>query len=405
MLTKSQQEAKQQIVDWLGSKGQGNIFRLSGYAGTGKSYLINELEDDCHDFYNIFRVAYTGKACHVMREMGMKNVSTIHSLIYNTYYDRDSEEFIHKLKDSMKGAMNSLIIVDEASMVPQHMQDELEEMFVDCHILYVGDSGQLPPVNSLGGAVDTPNVELSEIVRQADTNPIVDVADMVRRGQSIKSDKCYTKCVNGETLGVSVGRTELFKSDLQASVRNQFHDSPILVLANKDRASINNKIVDLYEYCENYMVLANDKTERVFNGMVVKPYRDFTVPKHPCITHLEICDPDAVDGHRQITVNTANIGRSTYLNPDLLRRELGANPSAIIPPSIDYGYAMTVHKAQGSTVDVAYIARAGYEKNIDIYSRWMYTALTRASKRVHVISIDSLKKELQLIKGGNEPRR
>lgn len=84
----SQQEAALEAVQkWLSSDQQ--VFRLFGYAGTGKTTLARHLHADHY-------AAYTGKAAHVLREKGCAEASTIHSLIYNTR--EKSAERLRKLR-------------------------------------------------------------------------------------------------------------------------------------------------------------------------------------------------------------------------------------------------------------------------------------------------------------------
>src|SRR5437016_10481587 len=79
-----QDAALKAVAAWLKAKpGTGNtplIFRLFGYAGTGKTTLARHLAEGVHG--KVHYAAFTGKAALVMHRKGCAGASTIHSLIY-----------------------------------------------------------------------------------------------------------------------------------------------------------------------------------------------------------------------------------------------------------------------------------------------------------------------------------
>ena len=86
MVTPHQDSALKAVADWLKAKpGAGStppIFRLFGYAGTGKTTLARHIADGVDG--EVKYAAFTGKAASVMRGKGCHGASTIHSLIYRT---------------------------------------------------------------------------------------------------------------------------------------------------------------------------------------------------------------------------------------------------------------------------------------------------------------------------------
>src|SRR5450759_498092 len=80
--TPHQDDALKAVADWLKAKpGTGNtpqVFRLFGYAGTGKTTLANHIAEDVDG--EVKFAAFTGKAASVMRGKGCRGASTIHSL-------------------------------------------------------------------------------------------------------------------------------------------------------------------------------------------------------------------------------------------------------------------------------------------------------------------------------------
>ena len=68
------------IEEWL--KGDQQVFRLFGYAGTGKTTLAQDFAQYVSG--TVLYCAFTGKAGHVMRQKGCSNATTFHSLAYHT---------------------------------------------------------------------------------------------------------------------------------------------------------------------------------------------------------------------------------------------------------------------------------------------------------------------------------
>ena len=82
--TPHQDAALKAVADWLkakpGKNGTPPVFRLFGYAGTGKTTLARHIAEGVDG--GVKFAAFTGKAALVMRNKGCDNASTIHSLIY-----------------------------------------------------------------------------------------------------------------------------------------------------------------------------------------------------------------------------------------------------------------------------------------------------------------------------------
>ena len=192
-LTKQQQEAEKLIVEWFqGWKDrQKQIFVLSGYAGTGKTFLINHAMEvmGLKDSQVAFGTP-TGKAAAVLIQRG-RDAATVHRLIY---IPEEVEETVTvagksvtKKKISFKKKESipeyRLIVLDEVSMMDEKMMDDLLSFGIP--VLATGDPGQLPPVSGKNPLISKPDYFLTEIVRQAEGDPIVRLATMARNGQKI----------------------------------------------------------------------------------------------------------------------------------------------------------------------------------------------------------------------------
>jgi exodeoxyribonuclease-5 len=90
--TPHQDSALQAVSDWLkakpGQNGNPRIFRLFGYAGTGKTTLAKHIAEGVDG--EVKFAAFTGKAALVMRSKGCFDAQTIHSMIYRA---RDKTSF------------------------------------------------------------------------------------------------------------------------------------------------------------------------------------------------------------------------------------------------------------------------------------------------------------------------
>src|SRR5579872_2082087 len=168
-----QDAALSAVSDWLkakpGHNGTPQVFRLFGYAGTGKTTLARHIADDAGG--EVKFAAFTGKAASVMRGKGCKGASTIHGLIYRA---RESGEEIPSfdLWDEAPASKAELIIIDECSMVDSELGRDLLSFGVP--VLVLGDPAQLPPIQGGGFFTEAePDAMLTEVHRQAQDDPIV----------------------------------------------------------------------------------------------------------------------------------------------------------------------------------------------------------------------------------------
>src|SRR4051794_17930041 len=122
MFTPHQDAALKAVAAWLKQKpgrgGTPQIFRLFGYAGTGKTTLARHLAQDVHG--KVLFAAFTGKAALVMRSKGCRDASTIHSLIYRPLESEDKQPSF-ELSDDAPARQGKLIVIDECSMVDEEL--------------------------------------------------------------------------------------------------------------------------------------------------------------------------------------------------------------------------------------------------------------------------------------------
>src|SRR5215218_5716245 len=166
-----QDAALKSVSEWLNAKpgrnGTPQVFRLFGYAGTGKTTLARHIAE--HVDGKVLFAAFTGKAAQVMRSKGCQGASTIHSLIYRTL-ESGAEVPSFTLWDDAPASKAKLIIIDECSMVDAELGRDLMSFGVP--VLVLGDPAQLPPVQGGGFFTETePDAMLTEVHRQAQGDP------------------------------------------------------------------------------------------------------------------------------------------------------------------------------------------------------------------------------------------
>ncbi len=184
--TPHQDAALKAVDDWLkakpGRNGTPQVFRLFGFAGTGKTTLARHVADNVDG--EVKFAAFTGKAALVMRNKGCDGASTIHSLIYRAR-ESGEEQPNFELWDDAPASKAKLIVIDECSMVDAELGRDL--LSFDCPLLVLGDPAQLPPIQGGGFFTETePDVMLTEVHRQAEHDPIVRMSMDVREGRSLQ---------------------------------------------------------------------------------------------------------------------------------------------------------------------------------------------------------------------------
>src|SRR6201747_636511 len=197
--TPHQDSALKAVADWMkakpGRNGTPPIFRLFGYAGTGKTTLARHIADGVDG--EVKFAAFTGKAAWVIRNKGCDNASTIHSLIYRA---RESgvEQPSFELWDDAPASKAKLIVIDECSMVDAEMGRDL--MSFECPLLVLGDPAQLPPIQGGGFFTNVePDAMLTEVHRQAQEEHIIRMSMDVREGSPREFGQYW------ETRGVPAG--------------------------------------------------------------------------------------------------------------------------------------------------------------------------------------------------------
>lgn len=184
VLTRSQEILIGKLKEWFFTKSK-PYFSYSGAPGTGKTTVIRIFVNEIGLSYDEFiTAAYVGKAVLLLLRKGLR-ATTIHSLIYHVYvdiqksltpYEEPKKILKFGLKDKLSD-MLKLIIVDEATMVNDKMLKEILSFGIP--IVFTGDINQLPPVFGISSVMLNPDFILTELMRQAEDDPIVMISQRI----------------------------------------------------------------------------------------------------------------------------------------------------------------------------------------------------------------------------------
>jgi exodeoxyribonuclease-5 len=360
------------VSRWL-KAGRPQIFRLFGFAGTGKTTLAKKIAEEAGG--EVLFAAFTGKAAQVMRNKGCANARTIHSLIYRPRGEKAEKETgelqpAFSLNRASPVAKAKLIVVDECSMVDQALGRDL--LSFGTPVLVLGDPGQLPPVKTGegGGGYFTehePDVMLTEIHRQARDNPIVALAQTVREGGRPEYGRYGDSRV--------IGRDDIDSTEVLAA-------DQVLVGRNRTRHLYNRRIRALKGFegvlpaaGDKLVCLRNSSEKGLLNGGLWRVSSVGTKPS-PILTMLVKSEDEGPQGaSAKIRVPK----RMFEEGPEAVAWEQRKHSD-----EFDYGYALTVHKAQGSQWDRLVLFDESFAFR-ESRERWLYTAITRAAEQITIV--------------------
>lgn len=416
-LTQEQEGIVTGILDWLqhsSHAGKDQVRVLTGCAGTGKTTLVTELLKRMpYDItLNTAVVTYTGKASDVLAgKLGNEGcpvgyVGTMHSLFYTVIREEDNGDvefgtkgFYHeKGKDSRLPVTQvelmtnsgpqlitlSFIVVDELSMIDQTMLQDLKRFRVP--ILFCGDTQQLAPIgNPTAPELAESHYTLETVHRQALDNPIIKVATDIRSSVEVPLGT-----MGDEFLKVPY-RPDVISGLLPKFTEKYFGrkegTGALLCGKNATRHFLNYRVrkhLGLHKEAyprvgETVICLKNDKKTGLKNGTLC------TVADN-CVQDMAMSE---------------NIGLMPIMNSatgdlyevecylpafgkNITGRQIKANKGLMF---FDFGYALTVHKSQGSEWDAVMLFDQRLPETSDEdYARWLYTGVTRARKKLIMLS-------------------
>jgi exodeoxyribonuclease-5 len=389
-LSRDQRHVLDSVLDWW-RDGHGQHITIGGYAGTGKTTLIgaikNAIAAERPETATAF-CCFTGKAARVLREKlsaaraleRHDTCGTIHSLIYIPVLDARQRVASWNLVDTIP---HELVFVDEASMVNEEIWRDLCSF--GARVIAVGDHGQLPPVEGRFNLMEDPQLRLEKIHRQEEGNPIIRLSMMAREEGRIPVG------VHGpgvEKMDRGLEETEERVDELLAR-----HDRDTMVLCglNRTRVALNRRMRAILgregdEPVPGDRVIClrnNYKSEmcRLFNGMLGTVLElEKAVRGRKWHWYKATIEMDGEDRPYQ-----GDICRYQFNNREVVHSVEGVAHDKL-GDLFDMGYAVTVHKAQGSQARrvVLFEEYTPLWKG-EMWNRWLYTAVTRAERELFIV--------------------
>ena len=448
--TNGQKQLIKQFASFILTGADDEIFLITGYAGTGKTTAIAAIINALTELkIKTQLMAPTGRAAKILSIFSGKPAQTIHKSIYK---QKSSNDGFGKFVLGKNLTVDTFYIVDEASMIGNQSFDAsifgsgnlLEDLISyvyggkRCKLVLIGDSAQLPPVNSsespalnatnlksLGFSVEA--VCLTDVVRQTQESGILSNATKVRNLISTNSieipnfitskfsdiiklsgadliselDNCYGKFGEEQTMVVtrSNKRANLFNSGIRKTI-----------LYREEQISASDYLMVVKN---NYFWLASDEELNfIANGDIVQVVKLSKFEErygfHFVNAKIRLNDLDDRELDVKIILETLDIEGASltaddnkklfyavfedykHLKPKKAIYDAIKNDAYFNALQVKFAYAITCHKAQGGQWKAVFVDQGFFVKdmlNIE-YLRWMYTAITRASERLYLVNFN-----------------
>lgn len=449
--TVCQSELMDGLATFIASDEQDKIMLIKGFAGTGKTTMINVLTQTLSALkIRIVLLAPTGRAAKVMAGYTSMPAYTIHKKIYRQQSSADGMGHFVLDKNLHK---NTWFVVDEASMISNEnnessvfgsgrlLNDLLEYVYSgsNCRLILVGDTAQLPPVGlALSPALEAENLiregfdvveyVLTEVVRQAAGSGILSCATQIRQliEQQVPGGFFRLKTSFFEDV-IQISGDELTEQISSCYDEYGLFETTIVTRSNK-RANLYNKGIRgsiLYRENEiergdllmvvknNYFWMDEDsQLEFIANGDIAEVVSIYGYEELYGFRYADVClrfvDYENVELDCKIFLDTLSIESASFSYEENRRlfeavsedyqevknkrerwKKMKENPhfNAL---QVKYAYALTCHKAQGGQWKAVFVDH-GYltEEMLDIeYYRWLYTAFTRPVEKLFLVNFN-----------------
>lgn len=411
-LNQEQRQAFQDVLAFINDPTR-KTHRVSGGAGTGKSFFISKVADDIlrHKGTNctlqkVAVTATTNKATAVLKntmQHRREDIQTIYSFM-NLRVQNDITSGEQRIVPTAKWTIHdkTLIIVDEASMVNKNLDNFIDKGTTNqCKILFVGDKNQLAPVKENISPVYTKIKSESFLVspvRQQNQQALMNLSDMAK--DTVLTGKFHPI---QEVPGVIdfINGTQM-KGIMERDYNTEDPNKRILCYTNDRVRNYNLYARELRGYTRNYEIgeiLTNnsaaelvDKT-RLYTDQVVRvlergePYEIEVVPGGKCdMIDLVVQDPEILQNY-YVTVTEDPNDREEVLKYWKSRKKWDRFfKFRDKHPDLRSVAASTTHKAQGSTYDevIVDLADIGRCTQMEMAARLQYVALTRPKNRLYI---------------------
>lgn len=366
---------------------------ISGYAGSGKSTVVSFIIQALELYpEEVAYVAYTGKAAKVLSQKGCPNATTAHKLLYWASPTREGK-YIFKPKPRLEGRLK-VIVVDEVSMLPSSMWNLLLSHKV--YVLACGDPGQLPPINPNDDnhVLDNPHIFLDEIMRQAQESEIIRLSMHVREGNPISTFNCSNEQVkilspNELVTGVYTWADQILCATNER--RNQINHLVRELKGFGPDPQIGDKVISLKNHWDEICIASRNpltngtigELQSYDKSLLRLPYGIHPNNSMPIITSTIKAEDGDEFYSLMLDYNALAYGTKFLDNRQeyLLSKKTGSAPYEFV-----YGYGITTHKAQGSEWPRVLVFEERFPFAQEEHKRWLYTACTRASEKLVLVT-------------------
>jgi len=468
-LNKGQTEAFQEIVDHL-ENPEHEALVLKGYAGTGKTFLVKRIMEYIiysTDDKKIAIGAPTNKAVSVLYSNSMSSgmngyvfenlfnmdarvtYSTIHKLLGLKEIITDDGQQLFQLDSINNSRLSdySYLIVDEVSMLDDKICNDIMKFSKKLKILFMGDPAQIPPVNrtdsipfKTGHKYSFKTVELTEIMRQKEGHPIIDLSFQIRNNLSKSQPIPVLQTnLNEHDQGIVYMDNKTDRAMIRPLLEKYFkcdeYDNDldymkVIAWKNKTVEYINSLVREIkygkdlprfvegeglivlkpvfeenedYEGFNKWRIVLNTSEEIIVNGiqedvMAFKegPYRLSMLMYILTVESYDPADPDTIMYN---TINVVHEDSAEDYSKILHTARLFAIKSKQAKDwvmyfnilkwsaNVAYNYAITAHKSQGSTYKNVLILEDDVDANRKVLerNRIKYTAYSRVTDRLYVL--------------------
>ncbi len=447
--TEGQSELFQALEEFARRRNGNQLFVISGYAGTGKTSVLGAFVRTLHQFtVPTILLAPTGRAAKVFSHKSNQEAFTIHKHIYrrkskveisagltlkpnlhkNTIFFVDEASMIGDFTMTKEGGVSARNL----------LEDLFEYVFSgeNCKLVLIGDEGQLPPVGSdFSPALNVEYLQhhffnatissyrLVEVLRQANDSEILRNATLLRNTKW----KDYPKFqLRSQSDLIRLGGEGL-QEELENSFSNVGQDETILITRSNKQANLYNQHIRsrilwyeeqlcsgerLMVVKNNYFWLGDDtKVGFIANGEIIEVRRvqkveemhgfEFAHVLVRFVDYEELGEVSLIIHLESLTVDGASLPRDRMkdlffsVERDFahLRNKKERYDAILADPyfnalQVKYAYAVTCHKSQGGQWSDVYVDQGFVNKEVlgNDYYRWLYTALTRATRKVYLVN-------------------
>ena len=343
--------------------------------------------------YELALTATTNKAAENLARITGGEARTVHSYLglrVSTDYKTGATTLSQRNHNHI--IQHQIVVIDEASYVDKQLLGLTFNILRNCKIIFVGDPAQLTPVKSSSTPVfnaNFPGAALTQVVRQAEGNPIVDLSTKFRH--TVNTGEFFSFKPDGHHIQ-HLNRTDFFAAIEQEFTRPNwaYADSKILAWTNKCVIGYNQYVRNHVKGSPNFQV----GDYAICNSFLHMGKISIKTDQMVEITAIDAHETTVFDVPGRV-VTLDNVTRVFFPNSleevNARVKKAKANDDLNMVATIENtwidlraAYACTVNKSQGSTFDKVFIDLDDISRcnSGDQIARMLYVAVSRARSQV-----------------------